>query len=181
LTRNGSVRRKKLTKPIPEIDRELEARIEALSMELVDVEWGGSGRRPVLRIRVDFPDSEPGRGVSVDDCARVSRELEPWLDAHDALPERYVLEVSSPGVERPLKRRRDFQRFAGQEVLIRGHGPLGGTGSNRLQGVLEGVEDDGRGEDGYAVLVRRGDGTTARVARDEISRANLVFRWDEEG
>jgi ribosome maturation factor RimP len=181
LTRNGSVRRKKLTKPIPEIDRELEARIEALSMELVDVEWGGSGRRPVLRIRVDFPDSEPGRGVTVHDCARVSRELEPWLDGHDALPERYVLEVSSPGVERPLKRRRDFERFAGQEVVIRGHGPLGGTGSNRIQGVLEGVEVEGGAGEEFAVSVRTKEGDTVRVVRDEISRANLVFRWEEEG
>jgi ribosome maturation factor RimP len=167
-----------VTKPIPEIDRELEARIEALAMELVDVEWAGSGRRPVIRIRVDFPDSKPGQGVTVDDCARVSRELESWLDAHEALSERYVLEVSSPGVERPLKRRRDFDRFAGEEVLLKGEGPLAGTGSRKIQGILRGTEDL---ENGFRILVETRKGTTHGVSMQEGLRANLVFRWEEEG
>jgi ribosome maturation factor RimP len=162
---------------IPEIERELEPRVEALAMELVDVEWAGSNRRPVLRIRVDFPDSTPGSGVTVDDCARVSRELEPWLDAHASLPDRYVLEVSSPGVERPLNKRRDFVRFRGEEVLLRGAGFLAGTGSRKVQGILRGVEEEANS---FRVLVEVEDGSTLRVPREEISRANLVFRWEDE-
>ena len=79
----------------------------------------GSKSRPILRIRVDVPGSEPGAGVSVDDCARVSRAVEEYLDEASDVAERYVLEVSSPGVERPLVRAADFSRFAGQEIRSR--------------------------------------------------------------
>ena len=139
-------------------------------MELVEAEWAGSKRRPLLRLRVDFPDSAPGRGVTVEDCARVSRRLEEWLDEHPALPERYVLEVSSPGVERPLTRLRHFRRFAGEEVRVRGP-------SSTVEGTLEGAEADG---EAYRVTVRLPDGSQARFASDEIVRATLVFRWDQD-
>jgi ribosome maturation factor RimP len=92
---------------VDEIERELEGRVEGLGYELVELRWGGSGRRPLLKLRIDRPDSAPGRGVTVEECASVSRALEPWLDGHEELSERYVLEVSSPGVERPLVRARD--------------------------------------------------------------------------
>jgi ribosome maturation factor RimP len=173
-------RKKRVATPIPEIEREMEVRIESLGMELVQIEWAGSDRRPILRIRVDFPDSRPGEGVTVDDCVRVSRGLEPWLDAHPVLPERYTIEVSSPGVERPLARRRDFVRFKGEEVALKGTGPLGGTGSTRIEGVLEGVAE-GADEEHYGVLIRRKGGEVVEVPRDEIVRAHLVFRWNEEG
>lgn len=172
-----SVGRESVAKPIAEIDRELEARVAALAMELVDVEWAGSGRRPVIRIRVDFPDSVPGQGVTVDDCARVSRELEPWLDAHPELPERYVLEVSSPGVERPLKRRRDFDRFAGHEARLRGEAGLPGVGGSRIEGILRGTEE---AESGFRVLIEPDGGPVVSVPWDDGIRANLVFRWEEE-
>lgn len=166
--------------PIPEIDRELEERIGALAMELVEAEWAGSNARPILRLRVDHSDSEPGRGVTVEDCVRVSRALEPWLDEHPGLPEKYTLEVSSPGVERPLHRRRDFERFAGEEVVVKGRGPLADGGSARVEGVLEGVEDaaeEGAAE-GYRVLVRLGGEEVIAVPREDIVRARLIFRWD---
>ncbi|MFW6200928.1 MAG: ribosome maturation factor RimP [Gemmatimonadota bacterium] len=166
--------------PIPEIDRELENRVEALGMEVVEVEWAGSDRRPILRVRVDFPGSRPGAGVTVNDCARVSRELEPWLDDHPLLPTKYVIEVSSPGVERPLHRRRDFVRFQGEEVSVKGDGPLAGGRSRRLQGILLGVEE-GSGDEGYGVKVRRKDGELVTIPRGEIARARLVFRWKDEG
>jgi ribosome maturation factor RimP len=166
----------KKVKPIPEIDRELEARIEAMGFELVEVEWRGSRGRPRLRVRVDRPDSTPGHGVTVDDCARVSRALERWLDEHPDLPDRYVLEVSSPGVERPLVRRRDFVRFAGREVDVRGQGSPEQGFSGHARGVLLGVEDEG---EGYRVVIEAPDGSSMRVPRDAIERAKLVFRWDE--
>jgi ribosome maturation factor RimP len=159
--------------PILEVARELDDRIEALGLELVEIEWGGTPRRPILRIRVDLPDSEPGRGVTVEDCARASRALEEWLDGHPAVPERYVLEVSSPGVERPLSRERDFRRFVGREIRMR---TSGRAGPSSVQGTLEGVEGPGDGG-GFQVVVRTpGDGLV-RVPKSEIVRANLVFDW----
>ena len=95
---------------VADVEWVLESEVEDLGFELVDARWGGSGRRPVLRIRIDREDSSPENGVTVGDCAKVSRALEARLDEHEALSERYVLEVSSPGVERPLKKARDFLR-----------------------------------------------------------------------
>src|SRR5690606_39553856 len=89
------------------LERELEARLESLGFELVELERAGSRTRPVLRLRIDVAAGD--HGVTLDDCARVSRALEPYLDTVEGLPERYVLEVSSPGVERPLVRARDFE------------------------------------------------------------------------
>lgn len=157
-----------------EIERELETRVEDLGYELVDVRWAGSARRPLLKIRVDLPGSEPGRGVTVDDCATVSRALEAWLDDAEEVPERYVLEVSSPGVERPLVRNRDYERFRGRRVAIKGHDVLAGR-ARRLEGELVGLESGGGGEE--AVRLRLQDGTEVSIGRSEIAGANLVFQW----
>lgn len=157
------------------LEEALEQRTETLGFELVELERAGTKSRPVLRVRVDRPDSEPGQGISVDDCARVSRALEEYLDALPTLSGRYVLEVSSPGVERPLVRSRDYQRFRGHEVAIKGYGPLADRG-RRLQGELLGLED---GPEGEMVRLRLEDGEEVSVPRDSIARAHLVFRWNE--
>ena len=162
-------------RPIPEIERELEARVEALGFELVDVRWGGSSRRPALRLRIDREDSTPGHGVTVDECAKVSRGLESWLDEVAQLPERYVLEVSSPGVDRPLVRDRDFLRFRGEKVVLKGHDVLAGR-ARRLEGELLGVEED-VGDGAQVVVLRLPDGDEVRVPRADIAGANLVFTW----
>ncbi len=159
----------------PSLREELERRTEALGFELVELERAGSKSRPVLRLRVDRPDSEPGHGVSLDDCATISRALESYLDGLAGVPATYVLEVSSPGVERPLVRPRDFKRFAGHEVALRGYAPLAGR-SKRLEGELLGLVE---GEAGDAVRVRLADGEEVEVPRDSIARAHLVFRWNE--
>ena len=161
------------------IDEGVEARAEALGFEVVEVEWGGTERRPVLRVRVDRPDSVPGRGVTVGDCARLSRALEAWLDEESAFSARYVLEVSSPGVERPLSRRRDFLRFSGRDVVLRGRRGAGRSGfAGRLSGLLEGIEETG---DDYRVVIRTADASRVTVPRAEIARATLVFDWNEGG
>jgi ribosome maturation factor RimP len=157
----------------PDIERELETRVEALGFELVDVRWGGTGNRPSLRIRVDRPDSRVGEGVTVDDCTKVSRSLEPWLDGREDLPGRYVLEVSSPGVDRPLLRDRDFERFRGEQVAVRGHDVLAGR-ARRLEGELVGLE--GEGEDA-AVRLRLPGGDEVSIPRSMVAGANLVFTW----
>lgn len=161
---------------VPEIDRELDRRIEDLGYELVEIRWGGSGRRPMLKVRIDRPDSAPGEGVTVDECARVSRALEPWLDEHEELSERYVLEVSSPGVDRPLVRSRDFERFRGEHVAVMGEGrELLVDKATRLEGELLGLAD--AGTESEAVMLRLPSGEEVRVPRSEIRKAHLVFTW----
>ena len=159
---------------VPEIDRGIETRVSDLGFELVDVSWAGSRKRPILRVRIDRPDSRPGEGVSVDDCASASRALEAWLDEHEDVPERYVLEVSSPGVDRPLLRDRDFTRFAGETVAVKGHDVLAGR-ARRLEGELLGL-DQGEGG-GSAVRLRLPSGDEVSIPRSEIAGANLIFTW----
>lgn len=159
----------------PSLEQALQERTEALGFELVELERAGNRARPVLRVRVDRPDSEPGDGVSLEDCTRISRALEAYLDELETLPSNYVLEVSSPGVERPLVRRRDFERFAGQEVALKGYAPLAGRG-RRLEGELLGLVDTTNGE---AVRLRLADGEDIEVPRESIARAHLVFRWND--
>jgi len=159
---------------LPEIERELADRIEGLGYELVEARWGGSGQRPQLKLRIDRLDSGPGSGVTVDECAKVSRALESWLDEHDALSRRYVLEVSSPGVERPLVRGRDFARFRGERVAVVGKDTLAGL-STRLEGELLGLEAEGLEEE--VVRLRLSSGKEVSIPRSEIRKANLVFEW----
>jgi len=163
-----------MAKPIPGVAEELDARVEELGFELVEIEWAGSDRRPILRLRVDRPgESALDSGVSLDDCVTVSRGLEPWLDELESVPEKYVLEVSSPGVDRPLVRAHDFDRFAGQWVAVKGRDVLAGK-ARRLEGELLGLVRDG---DREIVRLRNNSGEYD-VPRDEIVRANVVYRWE---
>lgn len=161
-----------MDRAVSEVERELESRIEALGFELVSMEWAGSRNRPLLRVRVDYPGSGAGEGVTVGDCAKVSRGLEPWLDSLEAMPERYVLEVSSPGVERPLVRPQDWERFKGEEVVVKGHDVLADR-STRLEAELLGlVEGD---EPAARLRLQHGEEVTVRLS--EVKAANLLFRW----
>jgi ribosome maturation factor RimP len=150
------------------LEREIESRIDDLGYELVELERAGAKTRPILRLRIDRPGSD--QAVTLEDCARVSRELESFLDAKEDLGERYVLEVSSPGVERPLVKRRDYERFAGREVAIKTGEAVGDLGK-RIEGVLRGIND----RDVVELDVK---GRTVEVDRDNIRKAHLVFRWD---
>ncbi len=160
------------------LTRELEQRVEELGFELVELERAGSTRRPVLRLKIDRPDSTPESGVTLDDCSRVSRDLEAYIETHrPEMGERYVLEVSSPGVERPLVRSRDFKRFRGREITLQGTASLADR-SRRLEGVLLGLVGGEEGEE--RVALQLADGDVVEIPRSEISKANLVFRWGGE-
>jgi ribosome maturation factor RimP len=173
-SRSGAVREVgAMAKAIPEVARELEARVAELGFDLVDVEWAGSSRRPIVRIRIDRMSSDEG-AISVADCVQVSRGLEPWLDEIEGLPDRYVLEVSSPGVDRPLHRRRDFERFVGEQVAVKGDDALAGR-ARRLEGELMGLVEDAEGRE--LVRVQLPGGEVVEIPRDEITGAHLVFRW----
>jgi ribosome maturation factor RimP len=159
---------------VPEIDHEVHSRLDELGYEAVEIRWGGSGRRPILKIRIDRQDTGIGSGVTVDECAKVSRALEAHLDEREELSSQYVLEVSSPGVDRPLVRSRDFERFRGEKVALSGKELLAGR-SKRLEGELLGLEDTGSDEE--IVRIRLPGGEEVGVPRSEIRKANLVFTW----
>lgn len=101
-------------------------RLDALGFDLADLRIGGTPNRPLVQVRIDTP---PPRRVTVDDCAVASRALEAWLDAGGPLGNRYVLEVSSPGIERPVRWHRHWVRFVGREV----HAKLAGLGRVRAR------------------------------------------------
>jgi len=157
--------------------RSLEAGLEDLlagiGFELVSMERGGGRRRPLLRLRVDRPGGEPGHStVTVDDCAVVSREVRRFLEDRDSGEDDWVLEVSSPGVERPLTRPRDYVRFAGQRVRLRGYGPLAGS-SRQVTGRLVGIE----GEPGREMVILEVDGKRFEADLSDIAKATLVYEF----
>lgn len=160
-----------------ELERVTQAVLDGLGFELVELEKAGHRARPILRIRIDRADSEPGRGVTVDDCARVSRELEAVLDERADLPSSYILEVSSPGVERPLRKRRHFERCLGREVAVSGFSVLA-DGSKRVRGTLLAVEG---AEGAELIRLRLANGAEIEIPIDAIAKAHLVFDWDRQG
>jgi ribosome maturation factor RimP len=155
------------------LEPELEELLSRIGFELVSMERGGGRRRPLLRLRVDRPDSRPGHSaVTVDDCAAVSREVRRFLEERGSGEEDWALEVSSPGVERPLTRARDYRRFAGERVRVRGFGQLAG-GSRQLVGELRGIE----GETGDEVVVLDVEGERVTVPLADIAKATLVYEF----
>jgi len=156
----------------PDVEQKMEEHVATLGFELVSLDWAGSRNRLIMRIRMDRPESGPESTVTVDDCAKVSRALEAWLDEDGDIPERYVLEVSSPGVERPLVRLRDWKRFAGRPVVVRGHGVLAQR-STRIEAELLGLDP----EPEPTARLRLGDGTEVGVPLTEIKGAHLLFHW----
>ncbi|MFQ6032844.1 MAG: ribosome maturation factor RimP, partial [Candidatus Zixiibacteriota bacterium] len=90
------------------------------NLELVDLEFSPGGSKALLRIYVDKPASGCGvrRGVTIDECANLSRKVSDFLDMEDLIPHRYNLEVSSPGLDRPLVKREDFIRKVGEKVRV---------------------------------------------------------------
>jgi len=117
------------------IERLIEPAIEAAGFEIVRVRFMGANAR-TLQIMVERRDR---RQVLVDDCAEISRLVSAILDVEDPVPGSYVLEVSSPGIDRPLVRLGDYERFAGFEARIETDAPV--AGRRRFRGRLKGVRD----------------------------------------
>jgi ribosome maturation factor RimP len=142
------------------------------ALELVEVEWVRAGGRWTLRLYVD----KPG-GFTIEDCQAVSRTVEPILDVAGFIEPAYDLEVSSPGLERPLRKPSDFIRFAGQRARIKSFGPVAGTapaspGRKHWTGTLTGFKDG-------AVEIEV-DGVPHRVPHDQIAKANLEYDFEAE-
>ena len=141
--------------------------IAGLGFELVDLRRTGTLQRPILQVRVDRPDSRPGQGVTADDCAVISRSLERFLEQRAMVGPRYVLEVSSPGLERPLRWPEHWRRFVGRHARVRAAAL---QGRNRVEIVA--VPDDEH------VVLRLEDGSEVTVALDTIREAALVVDWE---
>src|SRR2546426_6424179 len=113
--------------PSASLVEQFRVRLAALGLELADLRIGGTPNRPLAQVRIEWPPADPGtpeRRVTGEDCARASRALEAWLDAGGPLGGRYVLQGSSPGLERPLPRHRHRGRVVGRDVA----GTLAGRG-----------------------------------------------------
>jgi ribosome maturation factor RimP len=141
--------------------------VEALGFDLADLRRTGTLERPILQLRVDRPDSRPGHGVTADDCAAISRSLERFLESRGLVGPRYVLEVSSPGIERPLRWPEHWRRFVGRRARVRAD-TLGG----RRRVEIVAVPDDAH------VTLRREDGSELTLPLDQIREATLVAEWD---
>lgn len=135
----------------------------ALQLELVEIEYRREPAGRVLRVFID----KPG-GVNLDDCQAMSRALGRRLDELDPIPDQYSLEVSSPGIERPLRKPEDFTRFAGHRVHVRTYGPI--DGRRNFKGELLGLDDDGD------VVVRVDVGDVV-IPKDQVARARLVAEF----
>jgi len=145
-------------------------------VELVDVEFVREDGRWFLRLYID----KPG-GVTVDDCERVHEEVGRLIDEVDPIAHPYTMEVASPGLDRPLKREADFERFAGQPVDIRTTLPI--DGSRRIRGRLLGlIHSEGESPSGDGPLVRVAvaaeGGKVIEVPLEAISRARLAPELD---
>lgn len=152
-----------------DIPEELKALIEPVvedaGLELVDVSLSRGGRPWKLRVVVDTVVGD-GR-VPVDRCAAVSREIGTQLDAADAIPSAYNLEVSSPGLDRTLAREKDFSQACGSEVKLETRRPL--EGRRRFRGRLVGFAA------GTARLAV--DGSEVGIPFDEVAKAHVVYRF----
>ncbi|GAB4271905.1 MAG: ribosome maturation factor RimP [Deferrisomatales bacterium] len=143
------------------VDELLRPPIESLGYELVDLQLRSERGRRILRVLVDRPG-----GITLDECVRLSREISPHLEVADPIPGSYVLEVSSPGVRRPLKGQADFERFRGERVVIRTRQPV--DGRHNFKGVNLGLD-----EQGHVVLEQRDTGARFRIPLRLIKQARL--------
>jgi ribosome maturation factor RimP len=139
-------------------------------LEIFDVQFRREAGGMVLRVQIDRPGpaATAGDSVSVDDCAHVSRDLSALLDVEDVVPTAYILEVSSPGLDRPLRQADDYRRFAGRRAKIVMREKVDGQAF--FKGQLAGVEA------GH-VLVDTDDGQRHRVPLGSITRANLEVEF----
>ena len=133
--------------------------VESLDCELVGIEYGRQGNRGLLRVYIDKEN-----GVGVSDCQRVSHQLSGVLDVEDVIQGQYQLEVSSPGLDRPLFTLEHFERFVGHKVKLTLVTPI--DGQRKFRGTLQGVENE-------QVIVNIGENELV-LALGAIDKANLI-------
>ncbi|MGI6576368.1 MAG: ribosome maturation factor RimP [bacterium] len=132
---------------------------QKLGFEVVDVQYRKEGANWYLRV---FIDKETG--INLDDCQLLSEQLSKLLDEKDPIPHSYLLEVSSPGIERPLKNEQDFIRFQGKRIKLKTYAPV--VGQKNFTGVLQSVKD--------GQVVVKLDAEQVAIPLDQIAQARLV-------
>lgn len=136
--------------------------VEDLNYELVDVEFIKEGAHWYLRIYID----KPG-GIGIDDCQAVSEKMSEILDKKDPIDQCYYLEVSSPGLERPLKTERDFIKYKGELVEVKVFQPI--NGKKIFEGELIGLIED--------MIVINQDGNNINFEKDKVSRVKRAIKF----
>ncbi|MDH5599780.1 MAG: ribosome maturation factor RimP [Gammaproteobacteria bacterium] len=135
--------------------------VEGVGYELVGIEHLPMGKNTVLRIYIDSPD-----GITVNDCSRVSHQVSGVLDVEEPIKGQFTLEVSSPGIDRPLFSLEQFAQFIGSKVKLRLYHAI--DGRRKLTGMIDSVE----GED---LTIREMDtGDCLQLHMDDIDRANII-------
>jgi ribosome maturation factor RimP len=147
------------TEPLLEAVRRI---VAGLGFELIEFRMSGPPQRPAIQVRIDRPESGPGQGITAEDCARTSRELEQVLEGPGGVGNLYTLEVSSPGIERPVRFPEHWRKYAGRVVRVKARSLKG-----RPLAVIADLPDQ------HHVRLRLADGTEAVVALDDIREALL--------
>jgi len=150
-----------VTKQVSELIQPI---LDELGFELVDVEYLSDRGRWTLRLYIDREG-----GVTIDDCARVSNELGDLIDIKDVIEHEYVLEVSSPGLNRPLKKEADFIRVIGKKVRLRTRMPL--NGQRNFIGTLKDFKEH--------ELFIQSEGQLITMAWTNVEKANLVYEFND--
>ena len=155
-------------KTMPNVDlqavkTQLEPVVDAQGMELYDIEFLVEHGRKVLRLYI-----EQEGGVSLNDCERVSRAVEASLDGHDPIPEAYVLEVSSPGIERKLVKDSHYQLNIGKDVAVKLKKPFGENNQKNFRGVLVGLEAD--------AIVLNLESEELKLPRENLIHCRIIYK-----
>ncbi len=138
----------------------LEPIVEEKGLDLVEVEFVKEGANWYLRIFID-----KDGGVTIDDCEDVSRQLEVKLDETDPIEQAYILEVSSPGIDRPLKKDKDFEKYKGEVIDVKLYQAVDGT--KQFQGKLLGLEDG-------IISLEEENGTIRQFGKKETASVKLA-------
>lgn len=134
-----------------------------LGFEMYDLEYFKQGKRWVLRVFIDNAE----RPISINDCEIVSKELSAILDYYDVIPDSFLLEVSSPGIERKLKKNSDFIRFKGEEVVVN----FLKSNLSPVIGILEGIDNVGE-----YIFINTGK-SEEKINRNDVKEVRIHFRF----
>ena len=140
----------------------IELTLKGSDIELVDVEYKKTGKTWSLRVFID-----KNQGVTVNDCQRLSREIEDLIAIHELIADHYVLEVSSPGLDRPLKKETDFIRNKGKQVLVKTYLPINNSKTNT--GTIKDFSND--------TLFLENEKKTFEISLSNIAQAKLIFKF----
>jgi len=139
--------------------------VENMGLELLDIEFTSEAGRPILRVTIYKPE-----GVTLDDCVSVDRAVSPILEEMDPIPGSYSLEVSSPGLERALKRDKEYEIFSGRACRVNLYGPI--DGKRTFEGALIGLG----GTQGEEAVIIRGEHGEIALPRRNVSKVQLVYQ-----